>query len=141
MTNGRFLVRKDVTFDSAHRLVKGYPGKCRHLHGHTWRATFEIAREKLDEYAFVRDFSDFKVIKRWIDDHLDHGTMLHEDDLSLLQALTLDENRVFTFPENPTSETLARFLFEKARELGLDVRAVEIKETCTSMARFEVSGP
>lgn len=133
----RYLVKKELSFDSAHRLVQGYQGKCAHVHGHTWRVRFEIAADKLDRFGFVRDYADFKVMKAWIDEHLDHATLVSTNDQALRRFLHEQNQRMFVTPENPTSENLAKILFDVATLHHLPVTAVEICETCTSEARYE----
>lgn len=130
-------VRKEFSFDAAHRLVRGYDGKCAHLHGHTWRARFEISAPGLSAMGFVRDFSDFKVMKTWIDEHLDHACIVNSEDIELRGWLHKQGQRTFIMNSNPTSEELTKILFDVAVLHGLDVSAVEIDETCTSMARLE----
>ena len=85
-------VRKEFSFDAAHRLVRGYDGKCAHLHGHTWRARFEISAPGLSAMGFVRDFSDFKVMKTWID-HLEQRRIPRTHRLTWAEV-TLDGARL-----------------------------------------------
>lgn len=132
-----FSVRKEITFDASHRLVLGYQGKCAHVHGHTWKVRFEIKAIKLDSFGFVRDYGDFKIMKNWIDENLDHATLVSMHDETLLDFLMKEKQRNFVFAENPTSEYVAKMLYEIAHSLGLPVSAVEVDETCTSTARYE----
>jgi 6-pyruvoyltetrahydropterin/6-carboxytetrahydropterin synthase len=46
-------------FDAAHAL-RGYPGECRNLHGHTWDVEVTVAGETLDEIGIVYDFKALK---------------------------------------------------------------------------------
>ena len=133
-----YSVTKEYSFDSAHRLVQGYAGKCAHVHGHTWRIRVTAKSETLNLFGFVTDFSLFKPLKDWIDEHLDHATMVSMHDLPLIKWLIENNQRHFICAENPTSEYLCKFLFGVADEfLHLNPSAVEIDETCTSCARYE----
>ncbi len=133
-----YKVLKEHKFEAAHRLVRGYPGNCAHIHGHSWVVRFECSGEKLDQYGMLRDFGDFKAIRKWIDENLDHATMVCDEDDSLIQFLEANKQRMFVFNENPTSENLAYLLLKKGRALGIDnLTAVEVNETCTSCARYE----
>ncbi len=49
-----YRVTKCISFCYGHRLP-GYPGKCRHLHGHNARAMMTLEEEVLDELASYRD--------------------------------------------------------------------------------------
>ncbi|HEY0828758.1 MAG TPA: 6-carboxytetrahydropterin synthase QueD [Bacilli bacterium] len=65
------LVSKEFTFDSAHHL-HCYDGKCRNLHGHTYRVQV-IMLGQTDHRGIVIDFADIKrIAKARIIDVLDH---------------------------------------------------------------------
>ncbi|MEH7451348.1 6-carboxytetrahydropterin synthase QueD [Gottfriedia acidiceleris] len=67
----RVLVNKEFTFDAAHHL-HCYEGKCKNLHGHTYKVIFGISGF-VDEIGLVIDFGDIKQIwKEKIEIYLDH---------------------------------------------------------------------
>lgn len=67
----RVLVSKEFTFDAAHHL-HAYEGKCKNLHGHTYRVVFGISGY-VDEIGLVIDFGDIKALwKENVEIHLDH---------------------------------------------------------------------
>ncbi len=133
-----FTVSKEHRFESAHRLIKGYQGNCSNVHGHSWVARFFSKSVGLNQFGMVRDFSDFKLIRKWIDEILDHATIVCVDDHALVEWLAKNEQRYYLTPHNPTSEALSKILLDQCHILGLnDVFAVEIEETCTSKARYE----
>ncbi|MCK4787456.1 MAG: 6-carboxytetrahydropterin synthase, partial [Desulfobacteraceae bacterium] len=51
---------KIVTFDSAHRLLN-HPGKCRSLHGHTYKLEVTFQAQELQN-GMVYDFGDMKKV-------------------------------------------------------------------------------
>jgi 6-pyruvoyltetrahydropterin/6-carboxytetrahydropterin synthase len=133
-----YVDRIELTFDAAHRLP-GYPGKCAAPHGHSFRAEVFVAARDLDASGFVIDFRDLKGrLKTWIDAHWDHAFFVAESDGALLAALrTLPESRVYVFPGSPTTELVARELFEEARrQLGPLVRSVRVWESPTQWAEY-----
>ena len=134
---GNYRVKKEFSFDSAHRLVNGYSGKCSNLHGHTWKVRIESQAKELDQFGFVRDFSDFKPLKDWIDAELDHATIISVSDVEVAKLLQATRQKYFIVHANPTSENLCKLIFDKALELHLMPSAVEIDETCTSHARYD----
>lgn len=79
------MIQVRHNFETAHRLPF-LGGKCANLHGHSWNATISLVNVAQAhgvngdgisvEYALVK-----KVIRTWIDDKLDHGTMLGYNDL------------------------------------------------------------
>jgi len=134
----KFTVQKEMSFDSAHRLINGYRGKCSNIHGHTWRIRVRTSSGKLNNYGFVIDYSDFKLLKTWIDDNLDHGIIICKNDIDMILFCEKFKQKHFIVEGNPTSELLCKVIFEKAKELGFEPTAVEIDETCTSRATYEI---
>ncbi|WP_341503662.1 6-carboxytetrahydropterin synthase QueD [Gallaecimonas sp. GXIMD4217] len=107
---------KEFSFDSAHRLPHVPEGhKCGRLHGHTFKVRLEITGE-VDPYTgWVMDFGDIKALFKPLYERLDHNY------LNDIEGL-----------ENPTSEILARWIWERLKpQLDL-LSAVEVQETCTS---------
>ncbi len=132
-----FEISKAHRFEAAHRLVKGYDGNCAHVHGHSWVATFTCRSELLNSVDMARDFSSFKSIRNWIDENLDHATIVCVEDFPLIEFLENNKQRAFIVFSNPTSESLAKIIFDKACELGFsDLVSVQIEETCTSKAIY-----
>lgn len=121
----RVLVSKEFTFDAAHHL-HCYEGKCKNLHGHTYKVVFGISGF-VDEIGLVIDFGDIKKIwKEEIEIHLDHR-YLNE-----------------TLPKmNTTAENMVVWIYEKMVESLKDrsnqyedarVEFVRLYETPTSFA-------
>ncbi|GAA1291481.1 6-pyruvoyl trahydropterin synthase family protein [Saccharothrix xinjiangensis] len=100
------------SFEAGHRLPH-LGGKCVSLHGHSWSIAVTVSAPKLSPEVTVVEFGALKVgLRRWIDDHLDHATMLGVHD-RLIEPLTAEGSRVFRFgAEHPTgvAEELARGL-------------------------------
>ncbi|KAB2332306.1 6-carboxytetrahydropterin synthase QueD [Cytobacillus depressus] len=122
--NKRVLVSKEFTFDSAHHL-HDYEGKCKNLHGHTYKVIFGISGF-VDHRGLLIDFGDIKEIwKNDIEIYLDHR-YLNE---------TLP-------PMNTTAENMVVWIFEKMQESltkyesagDARVEFVRLYETPTSYA-------
>ncbi|WP_394138056.1 6-carboxytetrahydropterin synthase QueD [Cytobacillus oceanisediminis] len=121
----RVLVSKEFTFDSAHHL-HCYEGKCKNLHGHTYKVIFGISGF-VDDRGLMIDFGDIKEIwKNEIEIYLDHK-YLNE---------TLP-------PMNTTAENMVVWIYEKMAEslqrrsdeyIGARVEFVRLYETPTSYA-------
>lgn len=103
--------------------VAGHEGKCRNLHGHNYRITFEIeSKDGLDEVGRVLDFS---VIKQhlciWLEKHWDHRFLCWQKDAAMHHVLNrisdspdlvvsmVHESIVWT-PFNPTAENMGKHL-------------------------------
>jgi 6-pyruvoyltetrahydropterin/6-carboxytetrahydropterin synthase len=123
----RVLVSKEFTFDSAHHL-HSYEGKCKNLHGHTYKVIFGLSGF-VDDRGLLIDFGDIKEIwKTVIEIHLDHK-YLNE---------TLP-------PMNTTAENMVVWIYEKMSAAleteerkrmydGARVEFVRLFETPTSYA-------
>ena len=133
-----YLVTKRIDFCYGHRLLD-YDGVCKHLHGHNAVVEVDVRAERLDDRNMVADFSDIKrLVKGWIDRELDHKMILRHDDplVALLQAAG---EPIYLLDSNPTVERIAKLIFDKSRELGLDVAAVRVWETPTSKTEYNDS--
>ena len=133
-----FEVCKRIGFCYGHRLL-GHTGKCRHLHGHNAIVEIVISSEKVDSLGMVRDFADIDdTMKVWIDEHLDHRTILHQDD-PLVDWLKNNKEPVYIMDSNPTAEHMAKIIGEQAKKLGLDISLIRLWETPTSYATWKMS--
>ena len=120
----RVLVSKEFTFDAAHHL-HDYEGKCKNLHGHTYRAVLGLSGYT-DERGLMIDFGDIKEIwKQKIEIYLDHR-YLNE---TLPPMNTTAENIVVWIYEK-----LAKALLEKPQYNGARVEFIRLYETPTSYA-------
>jgi 6-pyruvoyltetrahydropterin/6-carboxytetrahydropterin synthase len=107
---------KEFHFEAAHRLPHVPPGhKCARLHGHSFYVRLYIAGDVDPHTGWVMDFSDIKTGFKPILDQLDHYY------LNDIRGL-----------ENPTSENLARWIWERVLPVLPGLSAVEVRETCTS---------
>jgi len=120
----RVLVSKEFTFDAAHHL-HNYEGKCKNLHGHTYRVVLGLSGYT-DERGLMIDFGDIKGIwKEKIEIHLDHR-YLNE---TLPPMNTTAENIVVWIYEK-----LAAALLDEQRYKGARVEFIRLYETPTSYA-------
>ncbi|WP_054956240.1 6-carboxytetrahydropterin synthase QueD [Paenibacillus dakarensis] len=114
----RVLVSKEFTFDAAHHL-HAYEGKCKNLHGHTYKVVFGISG-KPDEVGITVDFGEIKNIwKTAIEPFLDHR-YLNE---------TLP-------PMNTTAENMVVWLYEQMEHALSEQQAFIEQETRTEFVRL-----
>ncbi|AZV42402.1 6-carboxytetrahydropterin synthase QueD [Peribacillus asahii] len=120
----RVLVSKEFTFDAAHHL-HCYEGKCKNLHGHTYRVVFGLSGFT-DARGLMMDFGDIKQIwKDKIEIYLDHRYL--NETLPLMN--TTAENMVVWIYEK-----MADALREEPQYKGARVEFVRLFETPTSYA-------
>lgn len=107
---------KEFTFEAAHLLPNVPEGhKCRRLHGHSFRVAVYVAGTPGESSGWIMDFSDLKAAFKPLHDVLDHHYL---NDIPGL--------------ENPTSENIARWIWQKLQPTLPQLSRVEIRETCTS---------
>lgn len=118
----RVMVSKEFTFDAAHHL-HCYEGKCKNLHGHTYKVIFGISG-LVDDIGLVIDFGDIKEIwKEEIEVHLDHRYL--NDTLPKM---------------NTTAENMVVWIYQKMEQALVKqsnqcrVEFVKLYETPTSYA-------
>ena len=112
-----------LRFCYGHRLLN-YDGKCRHLHGHTARVQLQLDGDLTPlTWEAHRD-----VIQRWIDDTLNFRMILCNDDPALPAMGRLSEP-VHLVETNPTTENIARLIFQQAETLHLPVTQVQMWES------------
>lgn len=123
MTN-QWVLGKEFRFEAAHQLPH-HDGKCSRLHGHSWVGIVYVRGSTLQKIGqkagMVLDYADIKTyLTPLLDHYLDHHFLNQTTGL-----------------ENPTSEELARWIFEQLEQRGLPgILGVKIHETCTSSCLY-----
>ncbi len=119
-----FEVSKEIMISATHR-VREHQGGCENIHGHNWKIIVYVGAQELNNMGMVIDFKDLKhVMKRVI--------------------MPMDHNDINTYPPfdklNPTSENMAKFIFDEiSKELNDErkqVSKVEVYETDSSKAVY-----
>ncbi|NOQ35951.1 MAG: 6-pyruvoyl tetrahydrobiopterin synthase [Methylococcaceae bacterium] len=130
-----FIITKEVYFCYGHRLMN-HNGKCRHLHGHSVKASISIKQEQLNEQSMVCDFSDVRAcVESYIDKILDHNFLLHKDD-PIIPLLEAQNERFMAIEEHPTAEVLSKMIFQHVKEQGFNVDQVVLWETASANACY-----
>ena len=130
-----YSVTKTISFCYGHRLLN-YQGKCKHLHGHNGRVEIFLSAKNLDKRGMVVDFGDVKrIVKGFVDDHLDHKMILCGKD-PMVPILSARCEPYYLMKENPTAENIAKHIFDFARGKKLPVIRVRLWETDTSFAEY-----
>ena len=111
---------KDFRFEAAHFLPNVPEGhKCRRTHGHSFRGEVAVRGPIDPVLGWVMDFADLKRAVDPIVLELDHYLL---NDLPGL--------------ENPTSEILAIWLWNRIKPAVPQLFRVTIEETCTSRCHY-----
>lgn len=141
-------ITKELTWAMAHRLVRGYEGPCRNLHGHSYRCEVELEADELDKFGMVADFGLVKkVLGGWLDTWMDHAVLAVVNDQELVEAVGELDGKIAVMPKqysNTTAEQIADMLFVKFRSLiessseFVRLISVTVWETETSKATRSV---
>lgn len=111
---------KAFTLECAHRLPNVPVGhKCARVHGHSFRVEIHVSGPVDEHLGWVMDFADVKAAFEPLYQQLDHHYLNEVPGL-----------------ENPTSENLARWIWQRLMPRLPQLSAVVVHETCTSGARY-----
>jgi 6-pyruvoyltetrahydropterin/6-carboxytetrahydropterin synthase len=102
-------------FHTGHRQI-GYPGKCRFVHGHTWRGSIVIRTEAFprDEIDMSLDFGDLKNIMR----KFDHKMIVTPGDAEFTNSSLFEpEGVVVIRGKGPSVENVAIHVLDETVEL------------------------
>lgn len=137
-----FKVSKEFTFDIAH-LLDGHDGKCKNLHGHTYRLQVEITGNLYKcgpKKGMVIDFSDLKtIVQNLILDPMDHAFLYDcnsERESKIAKLLDELASKTFAMNHRTTAEEIARFIFNTLQAEGLNISAIRLWETPTSFCEY-----
>jgi 6-pyruvoyltetrahydropterin/6-carboxytetrahydropterin synthase len=112
---------KEFSFDAAHFLPNVPEGhKCKEIHGHTYSLKIFVAGKIQSDLGWVLDYGDLKEAVEPVVKQLDH-TLLNQ-----IPGL-----------ENPTSELLAIWIWDKIKPVLPLLSKIELKETPTSGVIYE----
>jgi 6-pyruvoyltetrahydropterin/6-carboxytetrahydropterin synthase len=107
---------REFTFEAAHRLPNVPKGhKCERLHGHSYKVIVHVEAPVDPQLGWVMDFGDLKKAFKPLEAQLDHYY------LNDIEGL-----------ENPTSEVLARWIWDRLKPTLPGLSALTVRETCTS---------
>lgn len=108
-------------FDAAHSL-RGYPGECAKLHGHTWDVEVTVEGDVLDGIEILYDFKQLKADLAAVLAPLDHGFL---NDVPPFDVLS------------PTAENMARVLYDALEaRIGDAVRLKDVTVWESPIARI-----
>ena len=113
-------IRKSFTIEAAHRLPNVPPGhKCARLHGHSFNVEIAVGGPLDPQKGWIIDYAEIKEAFQPLHDQLDHNYL---NDIPGLQ--------------NPTSENLAMWIWDKLKPALHNLTAVIVHETCTTTCEY-----
>ena len=112
---------KKIVFEAAHRLPNVPTGhKCARLHGHSFQVEIHVSGPVDSKSGWVMDFADIKKSFAPLYEQLDHHY------LNEIQGL-----------ENPTSENVAKWIWDHLKPTLPMLSKIVIHETCTAGCSYQ----
>lgn len=107
---------KIFTIEAAHHLPNVPEGhKCRRLHGHSFRIEVHVSGPVDQQAGWVLDFADVSAAFKPLFAQLDHYYLNEVEGL-----------------ENPTSENLSKWIWQRLKKELPGLSKVVVQETCTA---------
>jgi 6-pyruvoyltetrahydropterin/6-carboxytetrahydropterin synthase len=120
---GRVQVRlvKEMSFEAAHRLPNVPPGhKCAKIHGHSFKILLSVEGPVDPQTGWFIDYGELDKLWQPLYQQLDHNYLNEVPGL-----------------ENPTSENLARWLWDNLKPNLSALTRVTVYETCDARCEYE----
>ena len=118
-------LRRTFQFEAAHRLTRVPSGhKCARLHGHSFQVELVVEGPLDPQLGWVMDYADLKAAFAPLYQELDHNYL---NDLPGL--------------ENPTSELLAIWIWQRLKPALPWLTEIVVAETCTARCVYRGGQP
>lgn len=145
-------ITKEFTWCMAHMLAN-HKGKCRNIHGHTYKMQVEIARNKTGlvnnpgetDHGMVLEFNDLKdIINKVVIDKLDHAFLYWKDSTDPMEHEIADvlrryDRKLVEIDYRPTAEEMAvsfkNDINEELKQHNVYVSSLIVWESPTSFAK------
>lgn len=142
-------ITKQFNFETGHALY-GYDGKCRNVHGHSYKLSVTVIGEPITDntnvkFGMVIDFGDLKkIVKEEIVDVFDHATVFNKNTPHVELAKELEDrgHNVLLVNYQPTSEMMVIDFAEKIKNRlpdNIKLYSLKLSETATSYAQWYAS--
>ena len=142
----KIRITKQFTFETGHALY-GYDGKCKNVHGHSYKLSVTVIGEPITDtanvkYGMVIDFGDLKkIVKEDIVDVFDHATVFNQNTphVELAAELKNRGHHVILVDYQPTSENMVIDFADKIKRRlpeNIQLHSLRLQETETSFAEW-----
>ena len=142
-------ITKEFSFETGHALY-GYDGKCRNVHGHSYKLSVTVIGKPISEAGAVKlgmviDFGDLKkIVKEEVVEPFDHATVFNKNTphIELAHELESRGHKVILADYQPTSENMvvdfAQKISSKLPE-SIKLHSLKLRETATAYAEWFAS--
>lgn len=139
-------ITKIFSFETGHALY-GYDGKCRNVHGHSYKLSVTVVGCPIDDknnvkFGMVIDFGDLKkIVKEEIVDVFDHSTVFNKNTphVELAKELSDRGHSVLLVDYQPTSEMMVIDFSKKIKNRlpkNIQLHGLRLQETDSSFAEW-----
>ncbi|ATA92317.1 6-carboxytetrahydropterin synthase QueD [Capnocytophaga canimorsus] len=142
-------ITKKFEFEAGHALY-GYDGKCKNLHGHSYKLHVTVVGKPINDpnnvkYGMVIDFGDLKrIVKQEIIDEFDHAMIFNANSphLELANELKAKGHHIILVDYQPTSENLVADFANRIKKYlpeNVTLFSLRLQETESSYAEWFAS--
>jgi 6-pyruvoyltetrahydropterin/6-carboxytetrahydropterin synthase len=145
----KIRITKQFSFEAGHALY-GYDGKCRNVHGHSYKLAVTVIGKPISDpsnvkFGMVIDFSDLKkIVKEDIVNVFDHATVFNKNTPHVELAKELEDrgHNVLLVNYQPTSEMMVIDFAKKIKKRlpeNIKLHTLKLQETDSSYAEWYAS--
>jgi len=141
----KISLTKAFSFDAAHALDQ-YPGKCKHIHGHTYHLFVSITGNIIDEKGnpYRGMIIDFTEMKKWVEmavlNLFDHALLIEQGGMYSTMEFPSNE-KVYRTIYTPTCENMLVDIVLRLKEhIPEKIKLIEVRlqETPTAFATWSI---
>ena len=143
---GKIRLTKEFTLETGHALF-GYDGKCRNIHGHSYKLAVTILGNPITDtdhvkLGMVMDFGDLKkIVSEEVIEPFDHATVFNKDTphKELANDLAQRGHKVILAGYQPTCENLVADFAQRIKTRlpeGVELHSLKLRETETAYAEW-----
>ena len=140
-----FYLTKIFHFEAAHAL-KGYDGKCRNIHGHSYELRVTVKGMPLNEpgnpkNGMVIDFHDLKaIVNQEVIEKLDHSFIIGNNmPEGFVEITKKNFDKVVELPYQPTTENMLADFAQRIKHRlpqHIELYSVTLQETRDNIAEW-----
>lgn len=145
----KIRITKQFSFEAGHALY-GYDGKCKNVHGHSYKLSVTVIGTPILDQANVKfgmviDFSDLKkIVREEIVDLFDHASVFNKNTphVDLAEELKNRGHHVILVDYQPTSENMVIDFAKKISDRlpkEILLHSLKLQETESSFAEWYAS--
>ncbi|MDO4228437.1 MAG: 6-carboxytetrahydropterin synthase [Capnocytophaga sp.] len=145
----KIRITKKFDFEAGHALY-GYDGKCKNMHGHSYKLYVTVIGEPINDpnnvkHGMVIDFGDLKrIVTEQIINKFDHGMIFNANSphLHLASELQSKDHHIILVDYQPTSENLVIDFAQRIKKQlpsNVTLFSLRLQETESSYAEWFAS--